>query len=239
MSTRATTLTILVALLAIAATARADEPVVRSRLPVGGAVVPDRVAVTISAGWSGAGSRLLGGAILEAALASRISVIAGAELAQSGTHARPTAGVAFQLADPRVAPVGARVSIVYKPEGLTEPEGEVEGAVVLSRRLAGGLASLAVTYGQDPEGRERDGELAGSFLAPVGPRFAVGATGRGRHAIGTPGPGEPTWDTLGGAVGVVAVGRYRGELILGAEAVNAGAGADAGVLGLVGFGADL
>lgn len=215
------------------------DPALRSRIVLGGTLEPEQLAVSITAGWNGSNPHALGSALVEAALWQRLSVIAGAELVPAGDDARPTAGAAYQFLDPRRDPVGLRVTAVYKPEGLTEPEGEFETTAIVSRPFGLTLASVAVAYGQDFDGNERDGELGASVLANVLPELAVGALARGRSGLGSHPVDEPTWDVVGGVVSTVALGHYRGEILLGAAAQPVAGMAQSGVLGMIAVGADI
>lgn len=75
--------------------------------------------------------------------------------------------------------------LFFKTEGFTEPEGELEALIAFERSFGAVRASANVAYGQDPEGNERDGELA--LVANVEPRagWFVGGTARYRDALGS------------------------------------------------------
>lgn len=75
--------------------------------------------------------------------------------------------------------------LFYKTEGFTEPEGEIEALVSFEHAFGAMRAVANVAYGQDPEGNERDGELA--LTAHVEPRtgFFVGGVARYRDALGS------------------------------------------------------
>ena len=68
-----------------------------------------------------------------------------------------------------------------------------------------------ITYGQDPEGDERDGGLRAAALAATGPAV-IGLEARGRSAIGaqhgTNSAVEPRLDFVGGAVGMMTVNSF-------------------------------
>jgi hypothetical protein len=75
--------------------------------------------------------------------------------------------------------------LFYKTEGFTEPEGEVEALLSFEHAFGAVRAGANIAYGQDPEGNERDGELA--LVAHVEPRtgWFVGGTARYRDALGS------------------------------------------------------
>ncbi|MEO7091832.1 MAG: hypothetical protein ABI175_01195 [Polyangiales bacterium] len=75
--------------------------------------------------------------------------------------------------------------LMFKTEGFTEPEGELEALLSFERAFGAVHASANIAYGQDPEGNERDGELA--LVAHVEPRtgWFVGGTARYRDALGS------------------------------------------------------
>lgn len=116
------------------------------------------------------------------------------------------------------------VSLAYKAEGFDEPEGEVELVLAAARsvgrwRLIGNLG-----YGQDPEGRERDGELRGAFLCRLGSIYYLGLDARGRFDLGSErahlrARNEPTFDldvgpVLNLALGPIALGVHGGLSVL-------------------------
>ena len=92
---------------------------------------------------------------------------------------RPGVGAGIQLAP------GSTAYLFYKTEGFTEPEGEVEAVLAFERQLDVVRARVNVAYGQDPEGNERDGELALAAHVEPRPGWFVGATARYRDALGS------------------------------------------------------
>ncbi|HEY5946118.1 MAG TPA: hypothetical protein VIV40_11535, partial [Kofleriaceae bacterium] len=95
---------------------------------------------------------------------------------------RPGVGAGLRWLDGEVK---STAYLFYKTEGFTEPEGEVEALLSFERQLGAVRAGANVAYGQDPEGNERDGELA--LVAHVEPRtgWFVGGTARYRDALGS------------------------------------------------------
>ncbi len=99
--------------------------------------------------------------------------------------ARPGIGAGVQWLDEAKHGVASSAYLFYKTEGFTEPEGEVELVVAFGRKLGPLHTSLDLAYGQDPEGNERDGELA--VAAQLQPRrnLFTGVVGRYRDALGS------------------------------------------------------
>ncbi|MBL8620259.1 MAG: hypothetical protein JNK64_03120 [Myxococcales bacterium] len=205
--------------LGAAGSARAEEGVPSVQparppwLPQPAMVGPTRGRLEIVAGRGVSGG--LAQVSAEVALGRGWSISGGAQVTEAGS--RPRGGVAWQARAPVGDRTGVRLSLAYRPEGLVEPEGEVEAAVAFSRRLGVGAGALAVTYGQDPEGRERDAEVAVALGRPIAGRFAVGAVVQGRRALGTRLEDERRWDALATGVGAVRVDAARLELALGGE----------------------
>ena len=75
--------------------------------------------------------------------------------------------------------------LFYKTEGFTEPEGEIEALVSFEHTFGAVSAVANVAYGQDPEGNERDGELALSAFVEPRSGFFVGGVARYRDALGS------------------------------------------------------
>jgi len=177
--------------------------------------------------------------ILEFAAAVRlwgpISIHGGGVYVSSADEVRPSLGGMVQLLTQPRAGIDMSLSVTYRPEGLTEPEGEIETALQVGRRA--GAASLvgSATYGQDPEGNERDGELRAAALFPAGPTL-VGADLRGRLAFSRPdGSEEPDYDVVAGPVVVLPIQRFALTGLVGATVVGAADDSrQTGVLGLLG-----
>jgi hypothetical protein len=95
---------------------------------------------------------------------------------------RPGVGAGLRWLDGNVT---STAYLFYKTEGFTEAEGEIEAVLSLEHAFGAVRASANLAYGQDPEGNERDGELA--FVAHVEPRtgWFVGGITRYRDALGS------------------------------------------------------
>lgn len=75
--------------------------------------------------------------------------------------------------------------LFFKTEGFTEPEGEIEALLAFEHAFGAVRASANIAYGQDPEGNERDGELALVGHVEVRTGWFIGATARYRDALGS------------------------------------------------------
>lgn len=229
------------ALLALAPAIAAADPspelelsAAKSRIGWGTTLGPDRVALATDGGWNGAEARAEMHAIVEARVIDRASVFVTTSYE---ARARPGVGAAYQLLDPRSRALGLRASFQYKPEGFTEPEGELEGQLVAMRPLGGGAGRLLLAYGQDPEGNEADAELGASYVHHIAGAFVAGASARYRYGIAVKN-GEPSWDLLGGAIAGFAPGAWRVELFLGGTALDR-MGTKSGAVAMLGASADL
>jgi hypothetical protein len=124
--------------------------------------------------------------------------------------ARPGIGAAVQFLDEAKHGAAASAYFTYKAEGFTEPEGELELLVSLGKQLGPARGTFNLAYGQDPEGNERDGEVAlGLHLELLRGLFA-GVIGRYRDALGSNGDKGTgiLRDVLGGASATLVVGRF-------------------------------
>jgi hypothetical protein len=124
--------------------------------------------------------------------------------------ARPGIGAALQFLDEAKHGAAASAYFTYKAEGFTEAEGELELLVSLGKQLGPARGTFNVAYGQDPEAKERDGEIAlGLHVEPIRGLFA-GVIGRYRDALGSDGDKGTgvIRDVLGGASATYAVGRF-------------------------------
>jgi hypothetical protein len=124
--------------------------------------------------------------------------------------ARPGIGAAVQWLDERKHGVSSSAYFSYKAEGFTEGEGELEGLVSFGKQLGPVHSTLNLAYGQDPEGKERDGELALALhVEPVRGLF-TGVVGRYRDALGSNGDKSTgiLRDALGGLSATYVIGRF-------------------------------
>src|SRR5262249_18752488 len=102
----------------------------------------------------------------------------------------------------------------YKPEGFTEPEGEVEAVLAFGKKLGDIRATANLAYGQDPEAAERDGEIALAGLYPVRPDLLAGLTARYRDALGST-KEAINRDLVGGATATFTVNRFAISALAG------------------------
>jgi hypothetical protein len=140
-------------------------------------------------------------------LTGRFSLVLRVDNAISDA-ARPGIGAAVQLLDEARHGVASTGYLLYKAEGFAEPEGELEALASFGRSF-GALRGVAnVAYGQDPEGNERDGEVAlGVSVEPI-ERLSTGLIARYRDALGSRGDGGVIRDVFGGASTSFAFGRF-------------------------------
>lgn len=97
---------------------------------------------------------------------------------------RPSFGLRVQALSQAHYGIDMGVGVFYKPEGFTEAEGEIEGVLSFGRTF-GRIATFAnLVYGQDPEGKERDGEVRVGALYAVTSLLQVGADARLRLDLG-------------------------------------------------------
>jgi hypothetical protein len=124
--------------------------------------------------------------------------------------ARPGIGAAVQFLDEAKHGAAASAYFTYKAEGFTEAEGELELLVSFGKQLGPARGTFNLAYGQDPEARERDGEVAlGLHIELIRGLFA-GVIGRYRDALGSDGDKGTgiVRDVLGGASATYVVGRF-------------------------------
>jgi hypothetical protein len=150
-----------------------------------------------------------------------LAIRGGAELGDSSHRMRPSVGARLQFLSERRHGLDAALSVSYRAEGFTEPEGEIETVIAFGRRIGRAMMIANLAYGQDPDGHERDGEVRAAVLGPVSRRGRLGIDGRWRFDLGSDlshlqASHEPTTDA---DVGPVA------EVTLGPVALTAHAGA--------------
>ncbi len=194
-----------------------------------------RAAVSGFGGYDAARDGALGEAQTALRVSGPLSIHGGAVYSQTADRLRPSLGAMVELLDQPAHGVDAAFSLTYRPEGFNEPEGEIEACLGLGRRLGRGGALLgSVTYGQDPEGRERDAELRMAGLVRIGNRLLAGGDSRARIALSRPdGSMEPDYDVVAGPVGVLVIDQFAITGQVGASVIKV-ASTEAGAIGLVG-----
>jgi hypothetical protein len=171
-------------------------------------------------------------------IALRIGVL----YTQDPEKLRPTVGARVQaLAQKDDQGIDMSVGAFYKPEGFTEGEGEIEAVLAFGRRLGRFDLIGDVVYGQDPEGRERDGELRLAELYMATPRLELGLDSRVRFDLGTEedkleAEGGAEYDLVAGplasyTLGEIAVSAEAGVSVLGTPDTKVGLLALLGVAG--------
>jgi hypothetical protein len=191
------------------------------------------------AGYDGARSAPIGSATAEVRIWGPIAIRGGAEYSSVRREPRPTIGARVQLLRQERHGVDGAVGVCYRPEGFTEPEGEIETFFSIGRRFDR-LAVLGnLVYGQDPEGNERDGEVRLASLYAAG-RWAFGFDSRLRFAIGAQrsamAAAEPRFDLLAGPVASAAVGPIALFAEAGPSVLKVTGDTSVGVAGLAGVG---
>jgi hypothetical protein len=161
------------------------------------------------AGYDGARSSPIGGATAEVRIWGPFALRGGAEYSTDRRAARPTIGGRVQVLRQARHGVDGSLSVFYRPEGFTEPEGEIESFVSIGCRFERISLMGNLVYGQDPEGNERDAELRFASLYAAG-RWSFGLDSRVRFALGTQksanAQAEPKFDLLAGPLAAATVG---------------------------------
>jgi len=164
------------------------------RAAAGGSFLPLTQAASIdrqrayAVGFSGYDSARKTGmfeAATEVRLWGPIAVRGGAVYTNGDRVMRPSFGGRIQALHEGRQGVDGAFGVFYRPEGLTEPEGEIESVISIGKHLGQTYVLGNVLYGQDPEARERDGEVRLAALRPLASRFLVGFDGRLRFDLGS------------------------------------------------------
>jgi hypothetical protein len=168
-----------------------------------------------------------------------VALRGGAVYSSAGDRLRPSLGARVQALRESRHGVDGAIGVAYRPEGLTEMEGELEAVFSLGTHL--GLTYLTgnLAYGQDPEGHERDGEVRLAALHPLGSRVFVGGDARARFDLGSQASKkEPRLDLVAGPVASVLLGPVAVLVQGGASALKLqGSSTTVGALVLGGVGA--
>lgn len=170
-------------------------------------------AAAVASGYAGYDGAL--GAVMESHAEVRLwgplALRGAAELGDTSRRVRPSLGARLQVLSQARHGVDGAVSVTYRAEGFTEGEGEIETLVAMARRVGAATLLANLAYGQDPEGRERDGEVRAAALARVSRRLFLGLDGRWRFDLGSDvaklrANNEPTTDLDLGPVATLVLG---------------------------------
>ena len=144
----------------------------------------------------------------------------GAQSNADGQRIGPSVAGRLAFLSERKHGLDAAVSLAYNTEGFTELEGELEVLLALGKSVGDWQLLGNFVYGQDFEGRERDGEVRLAALCHLGSVYYLGLDGRGRIDLeleedGSRVGGEPKYDVDVGPVfdvllGPVVVGLHGG-----------------------------
>src|SRR5262245_10280633 len=190
-------------------------------------------------GYDGARSSPIGGVTAEVRVWGPFAIRGGAEYSNIRKEARPSIGGRVQILRQERHGIDGSLSVFYRPEGFTEPEGEIESFVSLGRRFERVSVMGNLVYGQDPEGNERDGEIRLASLYGVG-RWSVGLDSRLRFALGAQrgamAAAEPKFDLLAGPVTAATVGPVALFAQAGPSVLKVTGRTSVGVAGLAGVG---
>jgi hypothetical protein len=171
-------------------------------------------AIALQTSFDAARHDVTGVAGGEVLLAHGVYAVGGA-LHEPGSIWRPYVGAKVMVL-PSLA-----VAAIYKAEGFSEPEGEIELRVAASRRLGAVQAILDGSYGQDVDGRDRDAEAAAALLLGLGDRVIASTQSRARFALGSPSELHGNWDLVADVGAACTFGRYAARAGAGLSAVGA------------------
>ncbi|MEY4512082.1 MAG: hypothetical protein RLZZ450_4204 [Pseudomonadota bacterium] len=180
-------------------------------------------------------------ATLYGPLAARVTV----EYGERAGSLRPGGGLRVQALSQDKHWLDLTVAVLYRAEGFTEAEGEIEGVVALSRRVGRWGVFANLVYGQDPEGNERDGEVRLATLYDLG-ELQVGLDARVRIDLGAEGESragkkeeEAEFDAQTGALAMYSLGPVALLASAGFSGVLLHEDFLAGFVGLAGLGGSI
>jgi hypothetical protein len=190
------------------------------------AVRPATALVLGDGGYDGARKAGIVDIATELHIWGPIYIRAGGSYVSDADQIRPLAGLLVRIFE--TPGVTGTAGLFYKPEGLTEPEGEIEGLFALTGRLGATTITGNLVYGQDGEAAESDAEVRLGAVVRASDHWLFGADSRFRFAINTkPDKVEPDYDLVAGPVATlvlreVAVTAQAGVSVVKVGSVEAG-----------------
>jgi hypothetical protein len=188
--------------------------------------LPTRVGlVTSVAGYDSARKSAVMESAAEVTVWGPLALRGGAVYSDAKNRLRPSIGGRLGLLSQQRHGIDGAVGVFYRPEGLTEGEGEIETVVSVGRRVGETLLVGNLAYGQDPEGNERDGELRAAALHRFGAMVRAGLDGRWRFDLGSNqaklrSANEATFDLAVGPIAALALGPIHVSAQTGLSAVR-------------------
>lgn len=192
---------------------------------------------------------------VEGALFSWVSLFVSAEYdgtqSEAARYFNPAAGLRLRLLNQKQHAINLGLGVLYRNHGFSEPGGEMEVSLLVSRRWDRFGVYGNLVYGQGfakpDEGKsgintdDRDAELRLAALYFLGEHFNFGFDLRGRINLsnGGPDPAAPAdgdYDILGGAVATAAVGPVMFLAQAGGHGLRQHGGYYTGFVGLGGLG---
>jgi len=177
----------------------------------GAAATPQAAHAVCTGGYDSARRSGMAEANAEVQVWGPLSVRGGAVYGAADGTLRPTFGLRVQLLREARHGVDASAGVFYRPEGLTEAEGEIESVLAAGTHVGRTYLLANLLYGQDPDAHERDGELRLAAVRPVAERLLLGRDSRLRFDLGSDGAKlaahkEATLDALAGPAATLLVG---------------------------------
>jgi hypothetical protein len=211
-----------------------------------GAVLADvglaRVAGLAWGGYDGATKTALMGATAEARLHPRVVIGAGAVYAPAAfdqpAAVRPSVALRVQLLEQGARGVDAGVAVAYREDRFVGEEGFFQGTIAVSRQGERMTWLGNLSYGQDGEGDDFEGELRAAALRRFGERLNLGLDGHFRKSLGsTDARGNPTMEYRVTPVLAYAIGPVALTAAAGVGGVRLSGRTESGLVGIGGVGA--
>ena len=168
-----------------------------------GVVMADAGAARVSGlawgGYDGATETALMGATAEARLSSRFVIGAGAVYAPAAfdqpAAVRPSVVLRFQILEQRSRGFDAGVAVAYREDRFVGEEGFIQGTFATAYQGDRSTWLGNLSYGQDGEGDDFEGELRLAALRRLGEDVNLGVDGRFRKSLwSTDARGNPTME---------------------------------------------
>jgi hypothetical protein len=201
-----------------------------------------RVAGLAWGGYDGATATALMGATAEARLHARVVIGAGAVYAPAAFEqpaaVRPSVALRVQILEQRSRGVDAGVAVAYREDRFVGEEGFFQGTLAVSRQGERTTWLGNLSYGQDGEGDDHEGELRAAALRRFGQRLNLGLDGRLRKSLwSTDARGNPTMEYRVTPVLAYALGPVALTAAAGVGGVRLSGRTENGLVGIGGVGA--
>ena len=222
----------------------ADTDVTRFLPGASSAAIETSLAVTTArGGYDGAAHTAVFNVGTELRVVQRVSLLAGVAYgtaSASSAGLRPLLGLRVQILQQALSGIDASAALAFRQDRFTAEDGLFQGTLALGRWFGETSAVLNLSYGQDGEGDDHEGEVRLAATRRIRGGLHLGVEGRYMRSIDSTDPhraalGTPSMEAMAGPLVAFLAGSWAlvGEIGVSSRQTDR---VDTGVTALAGVG---